>query len=351
MKVGVLTFYRGPNYGGYLQASHLLDQIRLLGHEAEIIPYKNSEHLKADKVPLFLTRSVPWMKSQWEKRRAWNQFYRDFHPDEPKTKPEEVDWDDYSHVVVGSDVVWDYTSSVFGQDPSYFGVVPGRQSARWIAYAPSCGVAPADRLPNQLRESLKKFHKISVRDENTATLVSAATGQLPQQVVDPTWLPSSIKPPQTEECDKILAIYAYHDISQDYVREIKDFAKRHDLEIVSYGFFKSWADRNVTNLHPRDWVEDLRKSYSIVTGTFHGTLYALRMGKPFVTLSNRWIRNKVQAPIRATDNDHKLLTNPSLLTPTLEEQLGIGFCEGYEKVTELRERSAHFLRDALNRED
>ena len=41
--IGILTFHRGPNHGGYLQAAELVAAVRRAGHDVEIINYQNAD--------------------------------------------------------------------------------------------------------------------------------------------------------------------------------------------------------------------------------------------------------------------------------------------------------------------
>ena len=43
MRIGILTFHNANNYGAVLQAYGLQQTIRLLGHDCEIVDYRNIE--------------------------------------------------------------------------------------------------------------------------------------------------------------------------------------------------------------------------------------------------------------------------------------------------------------------
>lgn len=67
------------------------------------------------------------------------------------TIPEEIDWDRFSSVVVGADIVWNFTNPLFGSDPVFYGAHPCHRKTQFVVYTPSCG---AVRVP--LRGTVRK---------------------------------------------------------------------------------------------------------------------------------------------------------------------------------------------------
>lgn len=349
MKTGILTFHAGANYGGFLQAWHLREAVRSLGHEAEIINYKNADHAAAEAFRWRLTPRVRRMFRDWRRHAVFADACRELVSGTAVTDPAGIDWAAYDAIVVGSDVVWDYQSPQLGQDGAYFGAVPGGEAVRWVSYAPSCGKAdPADPLPEDKAEGLKRFAAISVRDRGTQDLVRNATGREAPLVVDPTWLVESEGETPLEETDPVLAVYSYKAYPAACVASIRRFASRHGLEVVAYGYARGWADRSVCNLDPFGWVEAFRRARCIVTGTFHGTLYAIRLDKVFATIDHEWIRNKVSYPLGLLGLEDRLVGEGGSLEDLLEAQLAAGAPGSFGVAADLRASSFEFLRSALH---
>jgi polysaccharide pyruvyl transferase WcaK-like protein len=348
MKIGILTFHRGANYGGFLQAWSLREAIRGLGHDVEIINYKNAMHYEAEKCRMRLGVRMDIVLKQYRKLRMWENVYPSLTDDRPLiTNSANINWSQYDTVVVGSDVVWDYETAKFGKDPVYFGVVPGEGPKKWIAYAPSCGKAPADRLPATQKRGLEQFRAFGVRDQDTENLVKEACGMTATRVVDPTWLFKEAEILDQKDTAPELAVYGYARFSPEAILRIKAIARRHKLKIISYGFYHKWVDKNVLNIEPFAWVDALRRARFVVTGTFHGALYSIRLGKSFCVVGNEWIKNKISAPLEMLGLEDRLVDNGDLIGSVLEAQSEEDTSLPYLKADRYRDESMKFLRDIL----
>ncbi|WP_411845355.1 polysaccharide pyruvyl transferase family protein [Roseibacillus persicicus] len=355
MRIGILTFHRGANYGGFLQAWSLRNACRELGADAVVINYKNATHLADEAGAKFRWRQ--WKKLPTNLRRyrvdaarygSFKKAIPELSKGEPQTDYRKIDWSQYDAVIVGSDVVWDYQSSHYGSDDVYFGAFPGAEATRWIGYAPSCGKADkGDSLDSAKAEGLKRFSHIGARDQGTRAMVNKVTGRECPLVVDPTWLPAADGSAASKETNSILAIYGYMPIPQPLIRQVKEYARDKGLEIVSYGYFHPWVDRHEAGLNPHQWVQALEAAHTVVTGTFHGTLYSLRLGKRFVTVGNDWISNKISAPLELLDIRERLIGPDGDLIGSLESQNGFDGKSLFKRADSERQSSLDFLKVAL----
>lgn len=348
MKVGILTFHRGPNYGGFLQAWCLRKALRDLGLDANLINYKNPRHFAQERFHLGFHRHVIRQYWQWARKRAFSRAYGELAEGPPALDPGLIPWRQYDVVVVGSDVVWDYQSVHYGQDATYFGCVPDARECRWVSYAPSCGAADPDgSLPEDKKEGLRKFDAISVRDEGTRRLVRNATGLDARLVVDPTWLDEEESPVPETVADPVMAVYAYQRVPPGMHRRLLAFARRHGLNVIAYGYGHPWADRSICNLSPFDWLDALRRATCIVSGSFHGVLYSVRLEKPFVTLDNDWIRNKVSQPLKMLDLENRLVRSEDDVEAILEDQWAHPRADCFLGARAAREQSWRYLRETF----
>jgi hypothetical protein len=347
MKIGILTFHRGPNYGGYLQAWSLKKAICSLGHEAEVINYKNYRHHDSEKVKFYVTMRLWRTYFKYVKARAFAKVLPEITSGKLMLNAVDVNWIKYNKVVVGSDVVWDIETEHYGSDPIYFGAIPGGDVAEWISYAPSCGSAdPQAKLSEDKCKGLSTFKTILVRDENTQSMVERNLGKKPAIVVDPTWLTE----PEVEEdarYRKELHLYGYGSINHNIANQIKNYAKRHDLKIVSYGYRHKWADSVVLNLSPMDWLVRLKSAYCVITTTFHGTLYSLKFNKPFIVFANQWSRAKVRMPLQLTDTLDRMGEKDTNVEQLLDSQIRTTHSNPYNESLAIREQSLALLTQAL----
>lgn len=285
-KIGVLTFHRGPNYGGFLQAFHLREMIRELGHEVEIINYQNRIHRRWES-PLSSIRWTPkGIRSAFRRRRKMTPFREavsglSLAPF--TTRPEVVDWQSFDSVVVGSDVVWDYSSPQYGADQCFFGQHPVQRDTRFVSYAASCGPAEVGAIPDYVREGIQRFEAIGVRDRKTLEIAQGCGGPAPVLVADPTWLrddPAVIWPDAPSE--PYVLVYGNALTSRDDNEAVHAWARCQGLKLVSAASPVTVVDQRFDCLTPFQWVDLYRNASAVVTATLHGLLYAVKFEKPFV---------------------------------------------------------------------
>jgi len=320
MKIGILTFHLGPNHGGYLQAYCLYEYIRSMGHDVEIINYKNAHHHDRETFRPWIYRRPFKLYHAWVKERVFQKAYQELPLSEFTTDVNEVNWERYDAVVIGSDVVWDFSENRLGSDRVYFGDFGREYAGKRIAYAPSSGTTPYDTdIPDWVASGLTTMDGISARDDNTAQMVQRAIGKSPQLVVDPTWLDMAYQEDRGPK-ERNLVIYAFEVTEQEKLAIIA-YARKYHLKIVALGYYLSWADRNDMKLGPLEWPKLMQRAAVVIAGTFHGTLYAIKTQSQFVTLPNERIKYRVKKPLEAAGIESRVLMDPNCLGSLLETQI------------------------------
>lgn len=345
MRVGVLTFHLGPNHGGYQQAFCLCRHIRELGHDVEIINYKNPVHHAGERFQPWVYRRPTSLYHAWVKHRVFAKAYRDLPLSPFTTDVNGVDWARYDAVVVGSDVVWDYSWPRLGRDPVYFGHFGDAGfRGKLISYAPSIGtVKPDDPVPDWVAAGLRRFDAISARDVATAEMVERVSGRQATDVVDPTWLDLEFREPGGAG-DAHLVVYAFH--LGDAMRDaIVAYAGEHGLRIVALGYPHKWAHRNLMKLGPMEWLPVMRRAAAVVAGTFHGTLYAMNLQCRFATVLNERIMTRIEKPLRISGLQGRGVSEPGELGRVLQTE--IDYRAVMDKLTPHVRRSQQFLSEHL----
>lgn len=350
MRVGILTFHLGANYGAYLQAWCLTQAVRELGHDASLINYKNKVLLDSNSLKPWVYRRPFRLLHDFRKYRAFHKAHVHMRLEPFTSDPARVDWNAYDAIVVGSDIVWNCELPYMGQDRSYFGQFQVAYRGRLIAYAPSIGpMNPSYAAPSWVAEGLKKFHSIAVRDANTQQFVENQIGSRPPLVVDPTWLATqtetaqlSYKPRTSRE---ILLVYSFP-LKGRMVDEIKSFARKHNLLTVGVGYWQNWCDRNWPDVDPFEWVQLFRQAKYIVSGTFHGTLYAIREQRPFCLLANEGSDNKVSTALAITGLKNRHTSDPAAIERILLQPTDYDAVK--TKLEEQRRQSLLQLKQALS---
>ena len=317
-RIGVLTYHNGPNFGGFLQAWHLVHAIRALGYEAHAVNYLHATHHESNqiKIPLKNLSSVKAKIFWMLKRRGFCNIEDDLCKHPFVSDASKVPWDDFDAFVVGSDVVWDYSCENYGHDPVYFGGISGLKDKPIIAYAASCGPSdPQGPFPDYIRNGLKNFTSIGVRDEATANLVREASGLDSELVVDPTWLAPD-PPSKSPLKPKGKYLFAYGgNISAQQSADLSDYCRSRNLLLISALSRCSGADKMYRTLTPFQWVELFKNAEAtFISGTLHGTIYSMKYGRPFILANAPATSAKIKQILQRTSQDFRLF-EPGEIAP------------------------------------
>ena len=309
MKVGIVTYYKVPNYGAMLQAYALWQMLRSMGHEVVFISCPFSI---ATRIPLwrcFLSRSLRCLKTKLEQfvRYPITEFAAVF----PQTKVCYTLEDcravvkDCGALITGSDQMWNPVWN-FGANLRYVMLDFAAVDAKKIAYAVSFGVKDWQPHSNDVLagELLKRFSAISVREESGVELVRELSGRTDAQcVLDPTLLiPSEFyrenicrSASGSLACQKPY-IFCYmlkewadekaDDAALKIAKEVlglsevcSDCVPANGVRAVFYNILGVSSHRSVPA-----WLNTIANADFVFTNSFHGTVFAVLFHKPFVSL-------------------------------------------------------------------
>lgn len=298
--IGILTFHRGPNYGGFLQAWHLRKSISSLGHRVTVINYQNPIHAASERLPHsgFSLREIRSLAHKYLKARPFAKVVAELSDQPFTTEPDEVDWERFSKVVVGSDVVWDFCNPSFGHDPAFFGALPAQAQTPFVSYAASCGkTAATSSLPEYVERGLKRFSTHLVRDQNTVELVHRVTGREAPLVVDPTWLQEDPIPKRRYAPSQPYVLLYGGGLDSARAKVLRDYCDYRKLKLFSASTPCKAADKVFRSMDPFDWVDLFRHAEAVVTSTLHGVLYTIKYHKPLLLMNNEQTANKARTVI------------------------------------------------------
>lgn len=300
MKVGIITYHYGANYGGLLQCQALQTAVAQLGHEVEILNFIPGTHRRTPiwrgwefhrvglgKAPARLVQLRHGSKclSAFEGHRTKNlSLTGPLHSlDDLRATASR-----YDAIITGSDQVWNFRCS-----PAYFLNLDERFTGRRISYAACCTQEnqPADRIA-PVRALVKKFDHVSVRDAFSQKAIENASGIRPQIVCDPTLL---MKPdwlldrPEVRDCSRIVVYRLGSPFTSDMKAVMAQLKSRTGYK-TSEGIVASTFNPHTSEetdiahyrLGPSEWVEKLHGAGLLITDSYHGVLFALRMQVPFI---------------------------------------------------------------------
>lgn len=347
--IGILTFHRCINYGSYWQArclaegmaAHTGARVRILDHASRKV------EIKEWRCALRPELSSPGdRKAHADKIRSFAQAQNALPLSDrfALCRPEAAGR--HETVVVGSDEVWNFRHPWYAASPPFFG--DDMEADRLVAYAASFGNHDAaDGIHPDYCDRLRRFAAISVRDQNSARLIRDALGIEPEMVLDPCLLfPDCIAAGEPEHEPRLI-LYG-HDFPHWIVEQVHGFARRRGLRIVSLGYHNPWADEQRLAAGPEAFSSAIASAAAVVTNFFHGCVFSLVFGRPFVTAPSDYRFNKIRDLADLVGVQDRIL-RPDLGSADYARLLSEPAPESANaRITSLRRASADYLRMALS---
>lgn len=308
MNIAILSMQEVKNYGSFLQAYSLKTNIEALGHQCEFINIQPGEQLgvykqsKYRKIFLFFQRiwGIDFFKRFYSIYRFQSRFSKEFLPYLGVYSPTANQSDrHYDVVVIGSDEVFNCAQKTwFGYSKQLFGF--GLNTDKVISYAASFGATDISKLSligkkEEVSKMLKKFCKISVRDNNSFMIVEGLTGIKPEINVDPVFLLDYERlMPLSVPMERYIIIYTYPGRITDKkeIAAIKNIAATKSLKLISIGHYFSWCDKVVIP-SPFEVLTYFKNASYIITDTFHGSVFSIKYEKQFCTIVRDMNANKL----------------------------------------------------------
>lgn len=302
MKIGIITWFTGPNYGTNLQAIALQYYLKHQGHEVKIINYEvPPKQIKKEKKNLL--RKILYQPRKYIIKIGMVKYKKKIAERDNKIRnsilskciltPEVTTIDgliktcnEFDILICGSDQIWNPN----WYDNFYYANYNGIQVKR-ISYAPSLGV---NSIPNnialEIKHALNKFEAVSVREEKGAELLTPYLKKRPIVVVDPTMLLSdkdwlNIFPTRCEENGEYIFSF-FLDDDKKHIEATKKFSKmlRCKLVLVPYKgitYLQNVDVRADTGLE--EMINLIRGAKYVITDSFHITVFSIIFKKQFYT--------------------------------------------------------------------
>jgi len=310
LKLGILSMQRVPNYGSFLQAFALLHTIKKLRPDVDVLFIDiKPEILFYEKLYCYIRKFGGYiLKGNFFKSiqrclyiakqlRMFKKYQREY-----LNLTDEHHWDIYfGTIVIGSDEVFNCLQRAsWGRAKSLLG--DGLNTDNVITYAASCGstaISGVEKisLAKDIEKGFRNIKRFSVRDENTYQFVKYFACKDAIINLDPVFLfDFDIYTPAVQlPKRKFILLYSYSERfnKKEEIIAIRKFADENDLDVISIFGYQSWCYNNII-LGPFEVLAYFKRASYIITDTFHGTVFAIKYNKLFVSF------------IRHNRNDTKL---------------------------------------------
>lgn len=304
--------HRVMNYGSALQAFALVEYLRKLGCQAEVIDYvfpnhyhirqslpsffsrlklKTREVLRLVLLEPFLQRNMKFAKFRRKNMSLSSRKYKsisELHSFIP----------DYDMYITGSDQVWN-ESKIF-EDNSFFCDFAD-SGKKIISFGASITTNKlTDTFKERLKKYLSRYSAIGVREASSLPLIKSL--HLPNQIkvfntCDPTLLLESCDYDKLALESKIHIDYDYvlvHQLEYNFsaepaISEVIKSAKQYfncGMILIDHMFRRiEDGDHKFCSLGPNEFIWLFKHAKAVVTSSFHGTMFSIIYRKPFVSVA------------------------------------------------------------------
>lgn len=317
MKIRTITCHDHANYGASLQAFALQQYLSKQGHDVKIIDYLPQYIKTYDIWRLYPSSKLYTLAKRFHIIHAIYALHRyiQIRPTMGRIKAFEAFKNKYLHLtdhyqsflelannppeadiyIAGSDQIWN-TNLENGKDASYF-LQFGTEKTKRISYAASFGIESiTSGLEFQIKSYLKRLDSISVRETSGVTILNQLNIS-GCQVVDPVFLLSNQEWMQSFNIEKnkkhitkpYILVYELFGGDKRISNTAQIIAKEKKLQIVAINdlYKKKYADINITDGSPVDFVNLISNAEFVIADSFHATAFSIIFHKPFLIYYNK----------------------------------------------------------------
>lgn len=322
-KIGICACYNTQNYGSMLQSFAMQAAIERMGYNCEYIKYVKSKKISylLKQLPRLLNQNLIFEKMMVIKKkinlffnkkylndlndrkeafkRFQKKYYHNFSPSYYGYSSLKENASNYDSVLVGSDQLW----IPAGLGSNFYNLMFVPDEINKISYATSFGVSSIPWYQiKRTKKYLSRIDHLSVR-ENKGAEICKKVGQVDAKVVlDPTLLFNGNEWSEMIEEKSIVDgkyIFCYFLGDNIEHRELAlELKNRTGFKIVATPFLdnfvkfdRNFADLNLFDIGPDDFINLIRNAEYVVTDSFHGSVFSILYHKKFVTL-NRFKNGK-----------------------------------------------------------
>lgn len=382
-KIGVCSCYNTKNYGSMLQALATGEMLEKLGYTYEFIRYTRKPTVELvikslDRIPEIVKNKVVYIKRQkclkkypeialgiQERNICFdtfmNQTFTRLSPVFDTYRELQKASTNYAVVLVGSDQLW----RPEGYSTGFYNLMFVPDEVPKIAYATSFGVS---QIPESKKKIAKQFlcrmDHISVRELRAAEMIKELVDREVLTVVDPTLLFTSeewniIIPQKSVVEEKYIFCYLLGSNPQhrSWANELK---KHTGYKIVTIPYLDefvegdtAFGDYQIFDAGPAEFVNLIRNAEYVCTDSFHGSVFSILNHKQFLTFnrfsdeSKNSRNSRIESLLKQTGLQSRRMTkadqkvNEVIMVPIDYEQVE-------NRLTEMRDKSVNYLKDALN---
>lgn len=349
MKIGILTIIDNNNYGNRLQnyaTQKILEKMNVCSKTLINREYSNTKKF-------YLLRKIKNFKnndtysSNKNRKKLFEEFNKNinYYSKEITAFSKDSGFDFY---IVGSDQVWNPNLGRL-REVDLLNFAP---SNKRIAFSASFGIDKISKKQEKnISKELKKYKKISVREESAKKIVKEATLRDDIEVLlDPTmlltpneWDEVAKKPTQLKN-NKYILNYFLGDLSEERKNEINRIAKENKCDVINILDINS----PFYETGPSEFLYLEKNAFLICTDSFHSSVFAILYDRPFIVFDREQAKvANMNSRIETLLAKFKL-KNRKFEGKITEKNLKHDYSQAYKILEKERKKSKTFLYKALD---
>lgn len=348
-RVGVVTIFdNNPNYGNKLQNLASIIIYNDLGFETEtLVTMRQTNIIKlyVQNLIRIVTRGHYFPLSS--RKLAFRKFdYKYLHPNNALLNGK-INKDKYDYFSVGSDQVWN-TNWYYGEMSDYY-LLRFADSNQRIALSPSFGTASLDPMWKCVfKEELRKFYKISCREDMGAEIINELINETIPVLIDPTLMidrevwSSLARKPRGYSAGKYVLTYFLSEIGEEAKIELEELKNEGYVTIELLNI----QDHIARSAGPQEFIWLFKNADIILTDSFHACVFSFLFNKPFIVFDRNWQEESTNSRIETLL--HTFHLERKYINSCLENNIWEhDYTEGYKQLEIEREKAIKYLKEAL----
>lgn len=310
MRIAILTLPLHTNYGGILQAYALQAVLERMGHIVTVISVSRFHKVPCGirSIPLYSLRIIKRLFGQGcvlkEKRNnekilkmlaGTEHFINNYINERTICSFSEIGQEEYDTIIVGSDQIWNpqYFKKSF-KGSKFYNAFLGF-TKRWdinrIAYAVS-GLDEwnfTENEKNEYAQMASLFSALSVREFSSIDIIKNILGiENVVHTLDPTMLLEKddyinlIRKNKTPKSEGTMMYYIL-DRTDEKMQLVNKVCRDYSFTPFTVG----WSNETKSFQSIEQWLRGFMDAEFIVTDSFHGCVFSIIFGKPFIAIANK----------------------------------------------------------------
>lgn len=309
MKVGIITYHSAYNFGSVLQAYATQQIVKSIGCKATIINYRMksqkdfySYQYQFAHTKSFFKKIMLFKKKESLQHRAVR--YEDFFTNylsltDEFSSPEDatIYAETFDIYISGSDQIWNKHSNELQNEAWKFmgPYLLDFTNKKKISYASSI-VNMKDKELFYIADKIKKFSKLSCREQEAAKRLEKVIQTKVETVLDPTLLLTGdeweilLGGTKLQEPYLLLYTMATNKKLPKFVFQARKKATQYGLKLIvlsplAMAMPNFFGVEFVNDAGPKEFLRLVHDAKYIITDSYHGTLFSLNFNKQFFSKS------------------------------------------------------------------